>query len=106
MINLKEDQCKLYDLMNLLGGKWKLEILWQIVNNNGIRFNSLRRNIPGITNVMLIRSLNDLIDYNFVRREDKKENPPHVEYYYTEPTEYLMLILEDLADFGDKMIKV
>lgn len=48
--------CALLLTMDLLGGKWKLRILWHIINGDN-RFSLLRKSIPDITNKMLITQL-------------------------------------------------
>ncbi|EOL44361.1 MULTISPECIES: winged helix-turn-helix transcriptional regulator [Enterococcus] len=96
----EEKNCAISNIMNILGGKWKLEILWQILNDEGIRFNQLKRNIPGVTNVALIRCLKSLAEHKFIKRIDKKTVPPHVEYYTTEKTQLLFPILSQLAELG------
>ena len=51
-----DQECGVSKVMDIFGGKWKLKILWIICNHEGIRFNQLRREVNGITNVMLTRS--------------------------------------------------
>ena len=51
--------CALLLTMDLLGGKWKLRILWHIINGDN-RFSLLRKLIPDITNKMLITQLKEL----------------------------------------------
>ena len=49
--------CPLEYAMEILGGKWKLKIIWTIYTQKVIRFNSLKRELPGITDLMLSKML-------------------------------------------------
>jgi DNA-binding HxlR family transcriptional regulator len=66
----------------LIGGKWKLEILW-LLNQRMHRFNELRRAIPGVTQHMLTAQLRDLEADGFVERTVYAQVPPRVEYRIT-----------------------
>src|ERR1700675_1456017 len=67
----------------LIGGKWKLEILW-LLNQRLHRFNELRRSIPGVTQHMLTAQLRELEADGFVERTVYAEVPPRVEYRITD----------------------
>src|SRR3984957_4959365 len=67
----------------LIGGKWKLEILW-LLNQRMHRFNELRRAIPGVTQHMLTAQLRQLEADGFVERTMYAEVPPRVEYRITD----------------------
>ena len=66
----------------LIGGKWKLEILW-LLNQRMHRFNELRRAIPGVTQHMLTAQLRDLEADGFVERTVYAQVPSRVEYRIT-----------------------
>ena len=51
------DNCPLTHSLNLIGGKWRLPIIWALNKNGTMRYNELKRNIDGITNMMLTHSL-------------------------------------------------
>ncbi|OEU40224.1 transcriptional regulator [Lactococcus cremoris subsp. cremoris IBB477] len=87
-------------VMDIFGGKWKLKILWIIYNHEGIRFNQLRREVNGITNVMLTRSLELLMEHDLVIRKDFQTIPPHVEYYLTKKGEDLVPFMQQLDLWG------
>ena len=76
--------CPLEYAMEILGGKWKLKIIWTIYNFKVIRFNALKREIDGITDLMLSKILKTLVENNIVERVQFNEIPPHVEYSLTE----------------------
>lgn len=93
-------ECGVRRVMDIFGGKWKLNILWIICNEEGIRFNQLKREVSGITNIMLTRSLEVLIERGLVRRKDYQSIPPHVEYYLTEKGKELVPFMQRLDEWG------
>ena len=76
--------CPLEYALDILGGKWKLRIIWAIYNAKVIRFNRLKRELPGITDLMLTKILKLLVENNVVQRTQFNEIPPRVEYSLTE----------------------
>lgn len=49
--------CPVKFALGLVSGKWKLRILWELNQQEVIRFNELQRRLEGISSVMLSRSL-------------------------------------------------
>jgi len=97
-----ESKCPILSAFNMIGGKWKMPILWQLYNSN-LRYNELKRRLGGITNIMLTRCLRDLEDAGLVRRTQLSEIPPHVEYSLTEYSRKLGKALLDIKDWGEEM---
>ncbi len=58
--------------MEVVGGKWRLNVLWVINKYQSIRFNQLKREVNGITTIMLTRSLDILITNELVEKVDFK----------------------------------
>ena len=65
--NLYNGSCEIVNALNLLSGRWKLPILWKLSYGN-IRYNELKRQVHGITNIMLTRSLQELEAHGLVSR--------------------------------------
>ncbi len=65
--NLYNGSCEVVNALNLLSGRWKLPILWKLSYGN-IRYNELKRQVHGITNIMLTRSLQELEAHGLVSR--------------------------------------
>ena len=80
----KYSDCPLEYALEILGGKWKLKVIWMIFKFKVIRFNQLKRELPGITDLMLSKVLKILAENNIVQRTQFNESPPHVEYSLTE----------------------
>ena len=69
--------------IHALGGKWKLEILFTLMNG-GVRFGALRRALVPITQHMLAAQLRELERDGLVARKVLAEKPLQVEYELTD----------------------
>lgn len=103
LYNSRLDGCPLTFALNLIGGKWRLPIIWALSKNGTMRYNELRRSIGGITNMMLTQSLRELESYGIVYRKQYMEIPPRVEYSLTQSGENLIPALKALARWGKEM---
>ena len=83
-----------------LTGKWKGEILWQLVQSKR-RFGELRRLIPGVTQHMLTTQLRDLEADGLVKRTSYPEIPPRVEYETTPAAEALKPVFDALLNWSE-----
>lgn len=88
----------------LLGGKWRLPIIWILAHYGNQRYNELKRRIAGITNIMLTRSLQELEDHGLIVRTDYHEKAPKVEYSLTPKTQDLLPALEIISSWGREFI--
>jgi len=85
----------------VVGGKWKALILWAL-QDGPVRFGALRREIPGISEKMLIQQLKELQCHGVVRRESFHEIPPRVEYSLTPLGVSLNEALDALGEWGTR----
>ncbi|MDO4553920.1 MAG: helix-turn-helix domain-containing protein [Lachnospiraceae bacterium] len=103
---MKEQQdtsvCPLRYSLNLVGGKWKLPIICILAQEDTIRYNSLKRKLNGITNMMLSQSLKELEENGIIHREQYNEIPPRVEYSLTEEGRSILTPLDALSEWGSK----
>lgn len=93
-------QCPVAYALRLIGGKWKLPILWTLSRNGVLRYNELKRSVYGITNMMLSQSLKEMEKSGLIIRTQYMEIPPRVEYSLTPSGENLMPALNELAAWG------
>ncbi|MEV6835431.1 helix-turn-helix domain-containing protein [Streptomyces sp. NPDC051133] len=85
--------------MDVVGGKWKVLILWAL-NERPHRFGQLRRALPGVTEKVLAAQLRELEADGIVHREEYDEVPPRVEYTLTGRGALLNEALEPLGAWG------
>ncbi len=91
--------CGIDAAMDVIGGKWKVLILWAL-NERTCRFGELRRAVPGVTEKVLSSHLKELEDDGIVHREVYAEVPPRVEYSLTPLGLSLNAALEPLGQWG------
>lgn len=101
------NRCKtISTVQKLLGGKYKIEILWYIGKYDVRRFGQLRRQIGEITESSLTKQLRELETDGFILRHDFCEVPPRVEYSLTELGESFLSVLDYMKDWGDANLSV
>ncbi|MFC3996301.1 winged helix-turn-helix transcriptional regulator [Nocardiopsis sediminis] len=95
--------CGIDAAMDVIGGKWKVLILWAL-GERPCRFGQLRRQVPGVTEKVLASHLRELEDDGIVHREAFDEVPPHVEYSLTPAGTSLNAALAPLGAWGRENI--
>lgn len=88
-------------LQKILGGKWKIEILYYIAFQDVHRFGELRRHIGEITESGLTKQLRELESDGFISRYDYKAVPPRVEYTLTDLGQSFIPVLEHMKQWGE-----
>ena len=88
-------------IQKLLGGKWKLEILYYVGVSGLHRFGQLRRCLGNVTESSLTKQLRELERDGFLHRRDFQEVPPHVEYTLTELGTSFLELLHAMKAWGE-----
>ncbi|RGR82324.1 winged helix-turn-helix transcriptional regulator [Heyndrickxia coagulans] len=96
----KTFNCEKELTLAVIGGKWKMLILWHLGKEGTKRFSELKALMPGITQRMLVNQLRELEEDLIVHREVYPVVPPKVEYSLTEYGKSLMPILESMYQWG------
>ncbi|MFD5320944.1 winged helix-turn-helix transcriptional regulator [Streptomyces sp. NPDC127098] len=91
--------CGIDAAIDVVGGKWKVLILWAL-HERAWRFGELRRELPGVSEKVLIQQLRELEADEIVHREVYREVPPRVEYSLTEFGTSLNDALRPLGAWG------
>ena len=96
-------RCKtMSTLQGILGGKWKLELLYYIGVAELRRFGQLKRCLGEITDSSLTKQLRELEADGFLERHDFQEVPPHVEYTLTPLGESFLSVLHFMKAWGEE----
>ena len=96
---LDSNSCPVATAIDVIGGKWKVIILYQL-RGKTLRFGELRRSVPKITQKMLTLQLRELEKNKLVKRKVYAEVPPKVEYTSTRLAEKLNPALDMLCEWG------
>ncbi len=80
----KQYDCNLVMMNDLIGGKWKLRILWHIMNGDN-RFSMLEKTIDSITPKVLMSQLNEMEESGLILKHVLVSTPPKVVVYEINP---------------------
>ena len=94
-------RCHFELTLQLIGGKWKLLVIYFLSLQKVIRFGQLRSTLPEISERMLVRQLRELEDDGLVSRKVYGTVPPRVDYALTPLGESLVPIMESLKAWGN-----
>jgi DNA-binding HxlR family transcriptional regulator len=102
----RTEACPIEEFMDMIGGRWKVFILWELIQNPR-RSSELRKSIPPITQKVFIEQLRDLEDNGLVKRTIYPTVPPRVEYEATQLGLTLRGILKDMCHWSsENMVKI
>lgn len=87
-------------LQAVIGGKWKILILWYVAFYRVQRFGELLRRLDGITQSTLTRQLRELEADGFLRRQVYAEVPARVEYTLTPLGQSFVPVLRSMMDWS------
>ena len=88
--------------LSLINGKYKMTILYTLMEFGTVRFNEMKRYIGGISYKTLSSTLKELENDGLVHREEYPQIPPKVEYSLTGRGRSLIPILDAMCDWGEK----
>ncbi len=91
--------------LEVISGKWKSTILWNLHNEEVIRYNEFLRILPDITQKMLTQQLRTLEKDKLVNRKVFNSVTPVVEYSLTSLAKDVIPILSQLNLWGKQVIK-
>lgn len=94
--------CPVEAALELIGGKWKGVILYNLLKQKTLRFGELKKNLPTVTQRMLTKQLREMEQDKILTREVYPEVPPKVEYTLTEFGESLKDVVKALETWGKK----
>lgn len=95
----KEYSCALLLTHDLIGGKWKMRILWHVINGDN-RFSLLVKAIPDITQKVLGSQLKELEQSGILKRNVINDNPPRtIIYEIADEQKGLIPVVENLCKY-------
>lgn len=100
----EESDCPIDAMLSVVDGRWKGTILWRL-SEGPMRTSELKRSIPGITQRMLIRHLQDLVRDGILVRRQERGMPPVVHYSISEYGLTLVPVLDVICGWGRQHLK-
>jgi len=88
--------------MGLIGGKWKMHILFWLWKTEVMRYGQLKRALGTITHKMLSTQLKELESDHLIVRKEYFQVPPKVEYRLSEKGLSLMPIMHLVCQWGQE----
>lgn len=88
--------------LSLISGKYKMVILYCLMEYQPVRFNELQRYLKKISDKTLSQNLKELENDDLIHREVYPQIPPKVEYSLTERGASLMKVLDQLCVWGEE----
>lgn len=98
-------ECPVATTVQLIGNKWKLLIIRNLIYNGKQRFSDFLKTIPAISKKVLTDNLRALEDDGLVNRRVFAEVPPRVEYSLTELGASLKPIWDAMEAWGTEYKK-
>ena len=87
--------------LSLINGKYKMTILYTLMEFEIVRFNEMKRYIGNISYKTLSSTLKELENDRLIHREEFPQIPPKVEYSLTQRGKSLIPILDSMCEWGD-----
>ncbi len=91
-----------YYTLSLISGKYKMVILYCLMEFGVVRFNELQRYIKTISYKTLSANLKELEKDNLITRKEYPQIPPKVEYSLTQRGRSLVEVLDRLCVWGEE----
>ena len=88
--------------MSLIQGKYKMFILYTLMEFGVVRFNEMQKYIGTITYKTLSSTLKQLEADGLIKRKEYAQIPPKVEYSLSDRGKSLMPILDQTCEGGDQ----
>lgn len=87
--------------MSVIGGRWKIAIVWALLHQPTLRLSELGRLFPDINQRMLIRQLRELEEDEIIHRTVYPVVPPKVDYQLTDVGLQLEPVVTAICNWGE-----
>lgn len=93
-------ECPVATTVQLIGNKWKMLIIRNLIYNGTQRFSDFSKTIPAISKKVLTDNLRALENDGLIERKVFAEVPPRVEYSLSDTGKSLRGIWDAMAEWG------
>lgn len=93
--------CPVETTLTMIGNKWKVIILRDLILNGVMRFGELKKSVGSISQKVLTSNLREMEEDGLVKRTVYPEVPPRVEYELTPLGNTLKPVLDSLWSWGE-----
>ncbi|GAA0321600.1 helix-turn-helix domain-containing protein [Bacillus carboniphilus] len=100
----KSYHCPVEVTVEILGGKWKSRILWEL-HHTPLRFGELNRKVPAITKKMLAQCLQELERDELIIRSEYHEKVLRVEYELSDYGRSTIPLISHMSSWGSQHLK-
>lgn len=90
--------------LSVIDGRWKIAIVYHLLQNKRLRLSELQNKLPDINQRMLIRQLRELEQDKILERTVYPVVPPKVDYRLTEIGLKLDKVVFSICDWGDDFL--
>jgi DNA-binding HxlR family transcriptional regulator len=102
----KDYNCTIDLMMDIIGGKWKMRLLWTLMMDGSQRFGELKRRCVKISAKVLAQQLKELEQDELITRKSYDEVPPRVEYSISEYGKTVIPFIKQMHEWSFRhMIK-
>lgn len=90
------------NVVDMLGGKWKLRILWFLGIHKVLRYSELKKALTPITHKMLSMQLKELERDGLIIRTEYPQIPPKVEYSISRKGQDLLPVFNEMCNWIER----
>lgn len=102
-MNEKSFNCPIEATISLVGGKYKVLILWHLIDNV-LRFSELQKRVPNATPKMLTQQLRELERDGLITRTVYPVVPPKTEYSLSQLGVSFIPVLRAMGNWGMSLL--
>jgi len=99
----KKPKCSIEGIVDIIGSKWNLFIIWHL-RTGVLRFTELQSRMCGVNSKTITKHLRDLEKQMIIDRKVYPEVPPRVEYTLTARGRALLPIIEAMLEWGGRYL--
>ncbi len=96
------NECPVARTLDLIGARWTILLLRDLLLQGPRRFQDFQTSLPGIAPNVLSARLKSLEDSGLVRRQPYNDRPPRLEYVLTDKGKSLGPIVKAMREWGGK----